>query len=494
MNYVIGMDAGTTSFKAGVYDEKLKTVKTVSEGYELNYSDEGYVEFSPEKYWQIFCRLIKRLIDETGIPKENIKGISICSQGETMICLDKKGNPLYEAIVWTDARACSQADEMKKHFSKKEIFEVTGQTEISASWPATKLIWLKENKPDVYGDISHVLMLEDYLIYRLTGCFATDKSISSSTLYLDIYSGAWWDKMLDYIDLDSSKLPEIYESGKKIAYVNAGGCDESGLDSTTAVISGALDQASGMLGAGNIKEGIITETTGTCLAVCSNIGKKQLKYKESLLPTHYGILPGSYYTIYWSPAAGSIYKWLSEVCYSSEKGDLFNIIDNEADKIPPGCNGLYLMPYLSGMNYPSAKEDARGIFTGISLTHTRGHFARATLESIAFLLRQSIDEIKKCNIATDKIYSLGGGSSSVVWNRIKADFTGKPIVTLHEKETTCKGAGAMAAVGSGIIEDYESAIALYLKEKDTFLPRERESCDYDSIYKEFSDKMSKYYL
>ncbi len=146
------------------------------------------------------------------------------------------------------------------------------------------------------------------------------------------------------------------------------------------------------------------------------------------------------------------------------------------------------------MNYPSAKEDARGIFTGISLTHTRGHFARATLESIAYLLRQSIDEIEKCKITTDKIYSLGGGSCSAVWNRIKADFTGKPIVTLHEKETTCKGAGAMAAVGSGMLEDYESAIALYLGEKDTFLPRERESRDYNSIYKEFSNKMNKYYL
>jgi len=496
MKYVIGVDAGTTSFKAGIFSDSLRAVKIISENYELHYTKNGFIEFPPEEYWQMFCKLTRRLLSETGIPPIDIEGLSICSQGETMICTDSNFRPVQNAIVWTDARASKQANAIRRDFGEKSVFEHTGQREISSGWPATKLIWIKDNLPDVFKKISHVFLLEDYLIYRLTGHFVTDKSISSSTLYLDIKTGEWWEDMLAYIGLSEDKFPRIHESCEKIASITYSASCDTGLSTSTSVISGALDQASGMLGAGNIKFGTVTETTGTCLAVCSYIESDFPNHLNCNLPIHCGILPKSYYAIYWSPAAGSINKWISEAFYSNskkEEEELFQLIDNEAAEIVPGSEGLTLMPYHSGINYPYSNGSARGVFTGISLTHKRAHFARASLESIAYLLRQSINEIAKHGIDTTMIYSLGGGSSSSLWNQIKADVTQIPIHTLYEDEVTCKGAAIIAAAGIGMFPDLASAAGSSIREKDVYLPNKLNFPAYISGYDTFVENINKFY-
>lgn len=491
MRYVIGLDAGTTCFKAGLYDEKLNTIIIESYEYRLIYSD-NFVEMKPEDFWQIFCRLIKSLLKKSGVTPDDIVGLSICSQGETLIILDNDGEPLRNAIIWTDTRAISQAEKLKEQFPDREIFDITGQREVTAMWPASKLLWIKENEPIIFEKCAHVLLLEDYLIYRLTGLFATDKSISSSTVYLDIYKGVWWDKMLSAIGINESMLPKIYESGTPVGKLSEKGAFECGLSVKTIVSSGALDQASGMLGAGNINAGTITETTGTCLAVCANVGDKRLSFDDGLLPTHYGIIKGTYYTIFWSAAAGSIYRWVRDVFYKKDNSDnLFKLIDEEADSVPPGCEGLMLMPYLSGLNYPFTAENAKGSFEGISLTHRREHFARAVLESIAFLLKQSVDEISNYGIDVKEIFSLGGGSSSKLWNQIKADVTDKTIYVLKDDEVTCKGAAIMAAVGCGIFNEFKNAVKQTVSINKVFSPDETEI--YKEIYSEFIKKSEIYY-
>ena len=308
---------------------------------------------------------------------------------------------------------------------------------------------------------------------------------------LDIYNGIWWIEMLDYIGIKAEQLPELYDSGCKIAGINHVGASKTGLTEAASVISGALDQAAGMLGAGNIYTGIVTETTGTCLAVCVNIGNARIPYNKGLLPIHYGIMPNNYYTIYWSAAAGSIIKWIRDVFYQNENGEnIFKIMDAEAENIAPGSDGLILLPYLSGMNYPFSAENAKGVFTGITLAHTRGHFARAALEAVAFLLRQSIDEIIRYGIDVSCIYSLGGGSSSAVWNQIKADVVAKNIITLDTAEVTCRGAAMLAAVGTGMYSSFEDIVRKNVKVKKEF--SEINALQYQEKYDEFLKRNANY--
>lgn len=490
MKYVIGVDAGTTCFKASIYDENLNTIKIVSEEYPLTYKN-GFVEIYPQEYWNIFCRLTRSLLATTKIAPQNVVGISICSQGETLILLDESGEPLRPAIVWTDARAGDQANRLKQIFSDKEVFRITGQREITATWPASKILWIKENEQEVFHKCSNFLLLEDYLIYRLTGHFVTDKSVSSSTAYLDIYRLSWWNDMLETIGISEEKLPTVLDSGDIIGNISIIASKETGLSTVTDVVAGALDQAAGMLGAGNIKKGIITETTGTCLAVCANIGNTEISFEKGLLPIHHGIAPNSYYAIYWSPAAGSIYNWITSTFYKNDTADnLFKMIDDEASLIPPGCDGLYVLPFFSGMNYPFACEKAKGIFGGLTLAHDRSHFTRATLESIAFLLRQSVDEISKYGIKVNDIYSLGGGSNSTLWNQIKAHVTDHNIYTLEEKEVTCKGVAILAAVSCGFFNNLEEAVRKTVVVRDRYQPNHLHA--YDEIYEHFLNRLNTY--
>ena len=295
---------------------------------------------------------------------------------------------------------------------------------------------------------------------------------------------------MDAIGISQRKLPELFESGQRIANITPEAASRTGLSINTVVTSGALDQAAGMLGAGNIRQGIITETTGTCLAVCANLGSRFASFEEGLLPIHYGIAPDSYYAIYWSPAAGSIYKWVRDTFYSDlDRKDLYSLMDREAERVTAGCDGLLLLPYLSGMNYPANEELARGVFSGLSLQHTRAYFARAVLESVAFLLRQSIEEVTGYGMEASGIYSLGGGAGDL-WCQIKADVTGKSIHTIDVDEVACHGAAMLAAVGSGLFLSYEEAVSA-VREKQVYRPVQ--PALYEGIYLNFLNK-NKHYI
>lgn len=493
MKYVIGLDAGTTCFKVGLYNEKLETVAQASEEYSLYYPGDGLVEYNADQYWQCFCRLIKAVVQKGEIDPSEVCSVAVSSQGETMIFLDENGNSLRNAIVWTDTRANKQKEELYQKYTDTEIFEVTGQREITSAWPAVKWMWLRENEPEIASKTKHVLLLGDYIVYRLTGKFASDKSLSSSTIYMDIRNGTWWDKMLADIGLEEELLPQLYECGTYIAHIQERAANETGLMTIASVCAGALDQAAGMIGSGNITEGIISETTGTCLAVCTNIGSKRVSFEKGKLPIHYGFSKNSYYAIYWSGAAGSILRWAAQNFYSDIKDStLYKQMDREASNIAPGANGLILMPYLSGMNYPYADEKATGIFFGVNLCHSRAHFVRAILEAVSFLLCQSVDEIRAYGIDVKKIYSLGGGASSELWCKIKADMTGCEIVVPKRDEVTCLGAAILAAVGAGLYSTLEEAVMASSDRQTLYVPQYQK--EYSDICNSYKKKADDYYI
>jgi len=447
----LGIDIGTTSLKAAVFDAEGNRLGLRAVDYTLDTDpDTGFIEFNADEYINICRRVIDELTEECG----SIDAISVDTQGETLIVTDENGKPLRPAIVWLDNRATEEAEQIKAHFGCKKVYEVTGQPEITAGWPASKLLWIKKNEPDVWSATKKIFMLEDWVLYSLCGNFVTEPTIQSSTIYYDITKGEWWGEMLDFIGLDADKLPKIEASAKDVGSYGA-----------ARVVTGALDQIAGTIGAGVTDKSKISEMTGTIMAICVMSDTIPPYNPDSIIPCHVHAIDGKYCLILWSSTAGMALKWFKNTFAENYS---FAELDKIAEQVSAGCDGLTMLPYFCGSTMPKYNPDATATFSGINLSHTRAHFARSIMEAVAFTLKQNLeyvgdDEVKEIRIT-------GGGASSKLWSQIKSDVTGKTLRTVSESETACLGTAILAAVGVGEYESVSAAADAIVKGKAEYNP------------------------
>ncbi len=430
---LMGIDMGTTSVKTAVFNEALEEKIKLCADYTLN-SKADTVEFPAEEYWEIVKREIAKVTAEL-----EIDALAIDTQCETLILTDEQGNPVRDAIVWLDNRATEEADIIEKQFGRQKVYEVTGQPEITATWPACKLLWVKRNEPEVWARTKRVFLLEDYILYKLTGRFVTEKTLQSSTIYFDIRGGEWWDEMLDFIGVPKTMLPKLLDSG---VYVG----DYEGIKVST----GAMDQVAGAIGAGVVKPGIVSEMTGTTMVIFTPSEEFPDYDPQSIVPCHYNY-DGGYCLLSWSPTAGMALKWFKNALCENFS---FAELDTLAEGVSAGSDGVTFLPYLCGSTMPKYNPAARGSFTGLTTEHTRAHFVRAVMESVSCTLKANLDYL---SLSVNEIRAMGGGASSPLWCQMKADMTKKRLVTLKNKETACLGAAILAGVGTGVFESVESA-------------------------------------
>ena len=453
----LGVDYGTTSVKAVLFDKDFNEIASATEEYTLNIHGD-FVELEPEKYWDFFKNAINKVKE-----KSDIDCLAIDTQCETMILTDENGNPVRDAIVWLDNRATEEAKIIEEHFGRKKVYEITGQPEITATWPACKLLWVKRNEPEVWAKTKKIFLLEDYILYKLTGKFVTEKTLQSSTIYFDICSSDWWQEMLDFIGVDKEMLPALYDSGKYVGEYNG-----------IKIVTSAMDQVAGAIGAGVIEKGIISEMTGTTMAIyvpCDEIPP----YKEdSIVPCHYSF-DNNYCLLSWSPTAGMALKWFRDTFLKDKSFDELNVL---AKDIPIGSDGVTFLPYLCGSTMPKYNPEAKGSFTGLTAEHTVGHFVRSIMESVACMLKSNLDYL---NIPVEEIRIMGGGAKSPLWCNIKADLTGKKLSTLKNKETACLGSAILAGVGAGAFASVKEACKKIAIDK-TYMPSGN---DYSEVYENF---------
>ena len=460
MKYLMGADVGTTSLKAVLFDEEMNALKTVVKDYTLNTVGD-YVEFPAEEYWRLFSEAYEELSAE-----HQIAALSIDTQCETLIVTDASGNALTDAIVWLDNRAVAQADAIKQHFGEQKVYEVTGQPEITATWPACKLLWLKENRTDIWPQIKKIFLLEDYLLYRLTGEFVTERTLQSSTIYYDIHKGEWWKEMLDYIGVTPEQLPRLCNSAEVVGEYKG-----------VKVATSAIDQIAGAIGAGIVRKGVLSEMTGTTMVIFVPTDTVPTYNPDSKIPCHVNY-DGKYCLLSWTPTAGIALKWFKNNFCEGYDFDGLNVL---AEKAEPGSNGLTFLPYLCGSTMPKYNPDAKGAFYGLTMEHTRGHAVRSIMESVACMLKSNLDYL---GIECDEIRSMGGGAKSKLWLQIKSDLCNKKIVTLNNEETACLGSAILAAVSIGVFDSVEAACDKVVALKNTYVPS---GTDYTDCYRRFCE-------
>ena len=489
MEYILALDLGTTALKVMLFRTDGTAVAKSSREYKLITPTPLEVELPAETYWSAFKDGLSEVMALSRVKPSEIKSLGISAQGETLVAIDNDGNPLMNAIVWLDNRAQDEAAELSRHFSfgSEETWSVTGQVKSLPIWPSSKILWLRRNAPELFRKTAKFLLLEDYFIYRMTGSFVCEGSLICTTAYWDFQKKAWWPDMLRYIGIGDDNLPEIRESGEIVGPIKSDVAIELGLSSETIVTTGALDQACGAIGVGNIKPGIVSVNTGAALAICATVNEPFFD-PDGNLPLHYHAMPDSYFA-HTCTMGGMVLRWFRdgfcqpEMTAGSLSGiDAYDILSREAAQVAPGSDGLVMLPHLQGAWAPEFNPKAKGVFYGLTLHHTRPYFVRAIMEAIAYAIRNSLKVLEGKGIRPSEIRSLGGGSRSKVWGQIKADVIQRPLYTMKNEEAGCLGAAILAGVATGTYKSVEDAVAKVVAIDDKIEPDPNNAIVYDKAF------------
>lgn len=487
MKLLMGLDIGTTALKAALFDTKGGLLAVTTQEYTLITPQVNFVEESGEVYWTAFQAAMADLKQKHPMSQEDEMALAISAQGETLFFLDEDGNLLRNAIVWMDNRAMEEAQTIKDRFGDETCYQVTGQVSFEPCWPASKILWVKRNEPEVFAKTAKFLLIEDYFIYRLTGKFATEGSLVCSSTYWDIVRKAYWPEMLDFLGIQEKQLPPVLESGVAVGKILPEIARELGLPEKLTVCTGALDQAAGAIGAGNIREGMFSETIGAALAVCAPVSHSVFDPNRRM-PLHYFAVPDTY-MIHTFTNGGMTLRWFRDKFCPVEMeaqglglDDAYNMISKQVAQVPAGSEGLVMLPHLAGSNAPDVNAKAKGVWFGFTLQHTRAHFMRAVMESLGYIVRRNIDALADMGIQVKEIRSLGGGSKSTVWNQIKSDICQIPLETVTSVEAASLGAAVLAGKAVGIFDDIQTAVDSMIRVKNRTQPDAGKKVVYDEGY------------
>jgi xylulokinase len=482
---LLGLDLGISTVKAALFDMEGRLLVMERDEY-LVLPEGDKVEADPELYWTPLVAAIRRLLLKWGGRPERITAVSVASHTETVIPLDASGLPARPAMVWMDSRSQTEANELATLVGQARVLEISGQPEISAIWPLTKFRWLSKNEPDCCRRAAKFLLPEDYVLFRLSGQFVAEQSVWSSSLVLDIRRKTWSGEMLDFGGISPQQLPEPCPSGTVIGTVSEACARQTGLSRHTRVVTGAIDQVCAALAAGNIASGIVTESTGSVLALLATVPRPILDL-AARIPCHIHALPDTYCLLPWNPTGGLVLKWFKDKIagsrvVSSQGSDSYDQLSSEAEAVPPGSQGLLMLPHLEGALFPEYNANARGVFFGITLGHTRGHFVRAIMEAVAFMIRRDLEGLDRLGAGARELRVLGGGAKSRLWSQIKADVCHVRVVTPAQPEAAVLGAAILAAVGAGLYPDIPAAVQRMTSSREIIEPEPAHRKVYDTAY------------
>jgi xylulokinase len=469
MSYLLGLDIGTTSVKAGVFDLSGTCLAAKHQDYKLVTPAPQRVELDPEHYWTSACGVIRQAMGEAGIAPEALLAMGVSSQGETTICVDGDGNPVYPALVWLDGRATAEASVLKEDLGG-DAYARTGIPTVDATWTACKIAWIRDHEPDVFERTHRFLLAQNFVVHRLTGEFVTDGGVACTTLLLDIKEHDWWDRALQATGISRERLPRLQRVGDVAGTLTSEAAEATGLRSGLPVVLAGMDQIAGAVGAGNLSSEIISESTGGALTIQATVDRPDLD-ANGRIPVYLHALPGKYLFDPVCDTGGMALKWFRDTfCQDvveqaeQETRDAYDLITSMAAGVPPGSDGLIMLPHLTGAFSPEYEPQARGVFFGFTLAHERAHFARAVLESVAFMLRRNLELVIGSGISVQEIRATGGGARSRLWLQIKADVCNLPVVPLKYEDAALLGDAMLASVAVGayssLLESSQAMVSL----------------------------------
>ena len=489
--YLLGLDLGTSTAKAGLFTLDGREVAVAGEEYLEIPEGTATVEVDPELFWQAICRVTRRAVAQAEGARGRILALSMSSHAETLVFLRRDGRPARPAIFTNDTRAEQEARELAGKLDPAWLLERTGQPEVVALWPACKIAWLRRHEPETFAEIAHILLPEDYIFHRLCGALAAEATAWGSSIMVDLRARDWLDPVLELVGIRRAQLPEIVASGTAVGTVSRGAAADLGLEPGVPVVVGAMDQLCAGAAAGNVRPGMVTVSTGSVLALLATTDRPIFD-PVTKISCYTHVVPEAYCLIPWNPTGGLVLKWFKDRFGTAEQEQArrtgesaYDLLCGPAAEVPPGCEGLVMLPHLQGVLFPEINPAARGAFFGFCLGHTRAHFTRAILEAIAFMLRSGLEALAGLGVEVGEVRLLGGGARSRLWTQIEADVCQVPVAIPAASEAAVQGAALLAAVGAGVYPDVPAAARAMVQIKERIEPNPALAETYERAYRRY---------
>jgi xylulokinase len=464
MSSLVGLDVGTTGVKALAVSPEGEVLARVEEAYPLSTPHPGWAEQDPEDWWRAAESAL------AGLAVADIAAIGLTGQMHGLVVLDEHERVLRPAILWNDQRTAAECAEIEERLGLRRLVELTGNRALPG-FTAPKLLWLRRHEPEVYEQITHVLLPKDYVRMRMTGEPAIDATDASGTLLFDVARRRWSDEVLAALEIPPDWLPTVLESPAVAGRTSEG----------VPVAAGAGDQAAGALGVGVDRPGPLSVVLGTSGVVFAALPAFAAN-PEGRVHSFCHAVPNSWHAMGVMLAAAGSLRWLRDAV---APGEPFEPLTAEAEHWPPGAEGLLFLPYLAGERTPHADPNARAAFVGLSLRHDRGALVRAVLEGVAFGLRDSLELLRELGVEPQVGRASGGGARSELWLRIVASVLGVPLERTAVEEGAAYGAALLGGVAAGVFGDVHEAVAACVRVRDRIEPEPAWGDAYARAYQRF---------
>lgn len=460
MKYILAHDLGTSGNKATLFSETGALISSEVYGYGCHYFHGNWAEQDPEDWWKAICVTSRNLLDKAGIDSSQVAVVSFSGQMMGCLCVDRSGTPLRPSIIWADQRAQPQSDAIAREISPMDFYRITGHRN-SASYGIQKLMWVRDNEPEVYAKTYKTLNAKDFIVFRLTGQFYTEPSDATSNCCMDLAALSWSERVVKASGIDGDMLPEIVPSTHVAGTVTRRAAEETGLREGTPVVMGGGDGVCANVGAGSISPGRTFSYVGSSAWIAST-SREPLFDPEMRTVTWAHIVPGLYAPNGTMQSAGGSYHWLKEqmarleTAEARQAGDsAYDRINQEVAQSPIGANGVLFLPYLLGERAPRWNPDATAAWLGIKMENTRSDLFRAVLEGVTMNLNGILDSLKR-SLEIQEILVIGGGAKGNVWCQMMADIYNVKIrVPVLLEEATSMGAAVTGGVGVGLFRNFD---------------------------------------
>jgi len=490
MDYLIGIDIGTTGVRSIIIDREGMPIAQDRIGYEYRGDCFGVMQQDADLYYRMVKQTIRNVVQIGGIEPGRVAGIGISGMAPDALPIDVEGSPLYPAILWMDRRAVKEADVIRKKIGDETVFEISGNC-IDPYYAIVKILWIKGNEPDVYRKAYKILNIKDYIVGRLTGKFVTDFSHAGlAGIAYDIRRQCWNREIVRDVDLDISKLPDPYPGEEVVGRVTESAARSFGLIEGIPVVAGMIDSAASYLACGIIDSGDSAMSLGT--SSCWGIYHEEDVFTKSMNITNAPWKNGAFLTNASQASSGAIFNWLKDTFLGSavskkdeEDERFFDKMEKMAQKLYPGCDGLLTLPYFMGERTPLWDPYARGVFFGLTLHHSLGHLYRSVAEAMGFNFLASMLLIEKAGLRLrDEVIITGGCAKSPLIRKVLADILNLRILHISDEKGAVYADAWLSGKGVGIFSDYSG-----LQNKRKIVSAQEPDPELNILYRDIYEKV-----
>jgi xylulokinase len=503
MAHLLGIDIGTSGTKTLICNDRGKVLATATAEHRIFSPKPGWSEQNPEDWWQATCNATRAVLKKAKVKASDIVGIGLSGQMHGSVFLGDGTRSLRPALLWNDQRTAKECEEIESLAGGRgKLIDLVANPALTG-FTAPKILWVRQHEPRIYEKTRHILLPKDYIRLRMTGDYATEVSDASGTLLLDVMRRKWSEKLLRVLEIDSALLPRLHESPDVTGSLNAHGARSLGLKEGTRVVGGAGDQAAGAVGNGIVRAGIVSATLGTSGVVFAH-SDKPTRDPLGRVHTMCHAVPGKWCVFGCMLAAGGSFQWFRNQLGHDEvhaavrrRVDPYELLIAEAEKSPPGAEGLFFLPYLTGERCPHPDPCARGAWIGLTTRTRRRDMIRSLLEGVTFGMNDAIQIMRDMNIPIGEVRASGGGARSNFWRQLQADVYNLPIVLTNAAEGPAYGVALLAGVGTGVWKSVEEACDASIRAVARLKPNKtllalyaKYFATYDKLYGDLKNRFS----